>query len=349
YYNVPVSIKFSGRAGFHIAVPFEAFPETVHNKKTKDLFPDAPRIIAQYIDNMIKEPLAERILKLHKIEEIQKNTNIPNEKLIENGKLNVSAFLHIDTVLISSRHMFRCCYALNDKSLFASIPVDPENILSFDISTSHPENVKVSQFKFLDRENATEGSARDLFIVAYDFASKKKIDVEKNKESKEKYDALNVSGNLDYDEIKDMIPEELFPPCVKLTLKGIDDGKKRSVFALINFLHSCNWPWPMIEMRLNEWNKLKKEPLRENDLVTQIKYAKQKNEKILPPNCDNLAYWKDIGVCQPDATCAKIKNPVSYAGRKMWIMMKENEKKGKSQLRGKIENKENAKESIKNS
>ncbi len=337
HYNVPVSVKFSGRAGFHIAVPFEAFPETVHNKKTKDLFPDAPKTIALYIDNMIKELLAERILKLHTVEQIQKNTDIPAEKLAEQGKLNISTFLHIDTLLISSRHMFRCCYALNDKSLFASVPVDPENIPAFDISSSYPENVNISKFKFLDRENIPAGSAKDLFMVAYDFASKKKIDTEQKKESKDKFDAISIVANTEFDEIKEMIPEELFPPCIKLTMNGLNDGRKRSIFALINFLNSCNWPWQLIEQRLNEWNKHNKEPLRDADLTAQVKYAKQKNEKILPPNCDNLAYWKDIGVCQPDSTCAKIKNPVSYAGRKMWIRMKENEKKGKSQYQGRRE------------
>ncbi|MBM3204333.1 hypothetical protein FJZ55_10580 [Candidatus Woesearchaeota archaeon] len=32
----------------------------------------------------------------------------------------------------------------------------------------------------------------------------------------------------------------------------------------------------------------------------------------LPPNCNNEAYYKGIGVCQPDSLCKKIKNPVNY-------------------------------------
>ena len=42
-----ISIKFSGNKGFHIGVPFEAFPETFANQKMEALFPEAPkRIVA---------------------------------------------------------------------------------------------------------------------------------------------------------------------------------------------------------------------------------------------------------------------------------------------------------------
>src|SRR3989338_3689310 len=44
-----ISIKFSGNKGFHIGIPFEAFPQQIKNVPTKDLFPEAPRRIALYI------------------------------------------------------------------------------------------------------------------------------------------------------------------------------------------------------------------------------------------------------------------------------------------------------------
>jgi len=43
------SIKFSGNKGFHIGVPFEAFPEKISNTETKLLFPDGPKKITVYI------------------------------------------------------------------------------------------------------------------------------------------------------------------------------------------------------------------------------------------------------------------------------------------------------------
>lgn len=50
-----VSCKFSGSKGFHIGVPFEAFPETINDQQTSDLFPEAPRAIAQYLLDYIEE------------------------------------------------------------------------------------------------------------------------------------------------------------------------------------------------------------------------------------------------------------------------------------------------------
>ena len=59
-----VSCKFSGNKGFHIGVPFEAFPEKVRNEYVKNLFPDAPKKIALYTRHMILPEFGERILKL---------------------------------------------------------------------------------------------------------------------------------------------------------------------------------------------------------------------------------------------------------------------------------------------
>ena len=58
-----VSCKFSGNKGFHIGVPFEAFPEKVRNDETKIFFPAAPRQIALYIREMIKKPLGDKIME----------------------------------------------------------------------------------------------------------------------------------------------------------------------------------------------------------------------------------------------------------------------------------------------
>ena len=48
-----VSCKFSGNKGFHIGVPFEVFPQDVAGKKTKDIFPEGPKKVAQYLLNII--------------------------------------------------------------------------------------------------------------------------------------------------------------------------------------------------------------------------------------------------------------------------------------------------------
>ena len=55
-----VTVKFSGNKGFHIAVPYEAFPETFQGQPTSTLFPEAPRRIAYYLlDYLVREYLDE--------------------------------------------------------------------------------------------------------------------------------------------------------------------------------------------------------------------------------------------------------------------------------------------------
>ena len=44
-----ISCKFSGNKGFHIGVPYEAFPKTIEGVETRLLFPEAPKKIAAYI------------------------------------------------------------------------------------------------------------------------------------------------------------------------------------------------------------------------------------------------------------------------------------------------------------
>ncbi len=333
YYNVPVTIKFSGRAGFHIAVPWEAFPDTIEGTETRLLFPEAPKKIALYLENMIEKPLADELSKRETLDELQKKTQIPISKLVVDGKLKVFEILHIDTVLISSRHLFRAVYSINQKSGLVSIPLDFKNILKFDKEMAKPENISVDYInahKYLDT-NVFKGSAKDLFVTAFDFASKKEHDKEMMKD----YDEREKSEKADYEEIKEAIPEKLFPPCIKLILSGqINDGRKRAVFILINFLKSVGWSQQMIELRFKEWNKVLKNPLREQDYLGQLRYSKDK-EIILPPNCDNKAYYIDIQVCKPDSLCAKIKNPVSYAKRKMWIMKMEAKKEKNSLAKAK--------------
>jgi hypothetical protein len=57
-------IKFSGSKGFHIIVPFKAFPEQVGEHKTKDMFPEWARHIAGYLFKKIREPMNQEILGL---------------------------------------------------------------------------------------------------------------------------------------------------------------------------------------------------------------------------------------------------------------------------------------------
>ncbi|MFH1181874.1 MAG: DNA primase small subunit domain-containing protein [Candidatus Woesearchaeota archaeon] len=299
------SIKFSGNKGFHIGVPYEAFPEKIGSIETRLMFPEAARRIAFYIKEMIKKPLGEAIMKLEKndFSAIMQKTGKKQEEIrMKSGEtliLNVEPFLAIDTLLISSRHLYRMPYSLHEKSGLVSLPIKEEEILSFSKESAMPSKVKAG-LVFIDRKNVKKNEAALLLTEAMDFSPK----IEQ-KASEEK----------EYDIPEEAIPEKFFPPCILKLLEGVDDGRKRSLFILSNFLRSCGWDFESIEKRLKEWNLKNKQPLKDVYIVGQLRYQKYQKKAILPPNCDNKAYYSDMGIKCDSAVC-RVRNPVNYARRR---------------------------------
>ena len=121
--------------------------------------------------------------------------------------------------------------------------------------------------------------------------------------------------------VQKAIPESFFPPCIKRILQGLEDGRKRSLFILVNFLTSCGWSYEKISELLNSWNQRNKEPLRSTLLVSQVRYHKKQKRIVLPPNCNNANYYKDIQVCFPDNLCQKIKNHVAWKKCKKTLLL----------------------------
>lgn len=316
-----VSVKFSGNKGFHIGVPFESFPDRVHGKPTASLFPDGARRIALYLKNMIEKRLAEGILAFEngKLEGVIEKTGRTRDEIIldVNGRLelDVSPFLEIDTLLISSRHMFRMPYSFNEKAGLISLPLDPGRVLEFEKAMAHPRLVKPSKLRFLDPSLARPGEAAQLLIQAFDLAGEKKALSRLEEDAKTSVYSYSKRGMAEdsFEELTSAIPEELFPPCIRNILQGLEDGRKRALFILTNFLSKAGWSNEAIKERIKKWNEQNKEPLRENYITAQLRYHKQTKKSILPPNCDNQGYYIDLRVCKPDSLCKRIKNPVNYA------------------------------------
>jgi len=246
------------------------------------------------------------------MERIQ-NTMIKKCPKCEGTKFGKKVNLFIDTLLVSSRHLYRMAYSIHEKSGLVSIPVDPDKVLEFDKSNAKPEVVRIPKFRFLDTRNVKKGEAGKLIIEAFDH--KPQVE-EENEVEKKEYEPLGFA-----------LQEEFFPPCIKKGLKGLKDGRKRFSFLLINFLTSVGWDYEKIEKLIIEWNKKNDEPLREENLLAQVRYHKRNKKKILPPNCDNAAYYKDIEICEPDNLCSRIKNPVNYSRRKVKYVKKGSRKK----------------------
>ncbi|MCC7573972.1 hypothetical protein KO361_00065 [Candidatus Woesearchaeota archaeon] len=318
-----VTCKFSGNKGFHLAVPFEAFPETVNNKPTKELFPDAPRRIAYYLRDILKPKLEKAIMKFEKkdINNVSKRTNIPINKLIQIRKenneeirmLDVESFLEIDTVLIAPRHLYRMPYSFHEKSELVSVPVSIDRILKFSKEEAKPENVKFD-VPFLERKNVKKGEASTLIINAFDTHPKEPI---QNTEKKH------------FDLPEKAVPEDLFPPCMKNALRGLEDGKKRTLFTMINFFKGVNWEFDAIEQKIKDWNIKNPEPLREVYLKGQLSQLRKQKEAIPPHNCKS--YYEDLRICTPDNFCSRIRNPLQYAVLKQ-KMNTEQKSKGRPKL-----------------
>ncbi len=392
-----ITCKFSGNKGFHIAVPFESFPEqiTYEDKivKVKDYFPEFPRLIAKYILDYVENNFIKKkdnkisfLDKTYSFEELKKLFNFSFEELtykkclkcgkIQNNnksnakfeylcnkcghtekrvedkeflkcpkcksimvktnnktssscscgstefvkRLLLSKIIEVDTILIASRHMYRMPYSLHEKSRLSSIPIKIKDVLTFEKESAKPEDVKIN-IKFLDR-NVNKGEATDLLQKAIDSESKIKQKVA----FKSKIFSSDKQSFDEYEIDQEAVLEEFFPPCIKNCHKGLEDGRKRVLFSLVNFLNSLNWSFDKIDEYVHEWNKTNEEELRENALKSQIQYRK-KREKILPPNCDTAGYYKDLGLCSPDGLCARIKNPVQYA--KLKAKMNKKPKRGK--------------------
>jgi hypothetical protein len=267
-----VSLKFSGNKGFHVGVPFESFPKSFSGKPIKELFPEAPRTIAEYLKFFVEKRLAEHIGEQ------------PFQKV------------SVDTVFLAPRHLFRMPYSLHEKSGLVSLPIPVDGLERFKKKDAKPSTVSFTSY--LQEHGA--GEALELFTQAYNWIYDLEESEARESESKEFLQPKNAA------------PEELFPPCIKKILLGVEDGRKRSVFVLINFLRSVGWSLEMVEKKLYEWNEKNYEPLRQGYIKSQLNWHKRLKTNYSPPNCDNKMYYEDLGVKCSEHVCSKIKNPAVF-------------------------------------
>ena len=86
-----IGIKYSGSKGFHILVPWKAFPKEVDGIQTKNMFPEWARLIANYLDEITKEKLSAEIFKISNAEELEKKGKTRFEVFCKNceGKAEI--------------------------------------------------------------------------------------------------------------------------------------------------------------------------------------------------------------------------------------------------------------------
>ncbi len=304
------SVKFSGRSGFHLGIPFEGMPESIGGVKTSLLFPEAARIVGSYLSDFIYDILRDKLLDDIGFEKIQKATGKTDAELLDKDELfNPFSVVSIDSVAISPRHLIRAPYSFNEKTWCISTPLRLKDIDSFKLSDASPDKVTISDF-FLKSSGVVD--AGRLFTQAFDW--KQDQDKKVRDEGEKGARSFNKSG--EFTAPSKMLLSNSFPPCMNLILAGLADGRKRALFCLINFLRSSGWDFLSIENELKAWNTKNPDPLSENYIKAQLEWARKQKRILPPPNCKAEEYYTDIGVCKPDNLCSKIKNPISYALRK---------------------------------
>jgi len=323
-------IKFSGSKGFHILIPWKAFPQTIHNDKTSDMFPEWPRILTKYIMEMVKPELIERIndtLGEEKYGDIKKyirkdigekidlspvnrqiigtpkRWNKLSEELKEAKKSDFSEKVLPDLILVSLRHLFRMPYSLHEKTALASVVLKPEEIHGFQPKNADPFKAEIRNFM----PDAKEGEASELLREALDW--------HKAQYPEESRKSENIYRDKEFKPIVlKEISEKNFPASIRQILQGMKgDGRKRALFIIINFFRSIGMERKDVEKNLSEWNNKNEIPLKEGYITSQL-ISSYRGKAIPPPNYDK-DYYKGIGII-PTEEELRYKNPVSYMVRK---------------------------------
>ncbi|MBS3073036.1 hypothetical protein J4477_04340 [Candidatus Pacearchaeota archaeon] len=379
-----MAVKFSGNKGFHIIVPWEAFPEEINGIKTSAMFPEWPKAITGYIKELSR-PILEDLMKESEADflkvkgyfgvKCEKCNNLADARFevtvrcdkcspphIETFKtsnenyrekkcpihtkselkevskkkfyycsrcsidsleskssfserisIDIFKVLGLDLQLVSPRHLFRMPYSLHEKTALASIVLDKNKISEFEINDADPLKVVVKDFIPKVKKN----EAKDLLLSSIDWYSSQKKEKEIDYSQIDKKD-----GAFEMPKIK--IKDDYFPPIIQKILKGMNDGKKRALFILLNFFRSLGFPIEEVEEKIKKWNSRNNPPLKEGYIKAQLMWH-ARHHPVMPPNFDNEIY-KEIGVFDTDNLTEKIKNPVAYVIAREKIDKKINKK-----------------------
>jgi hypothetical protein len=291
-----IGIKFSGSKGFHLIIPWKAFPKEINNQRTSDMFPEWPRIIVKYLTSEIKSELVKEISGLEKKSKYIRDYNASDEVMP-------------DLILVSPRHLFRAPYSLHEKTSLSSVVIPSNEIKNFDVKDADRDKVKIKNFI----PNSKNEEAKELLLQALDWNRHQKKE-EKPKENKTEFKQIKL----------EKISDDFLPPSIQKILEGVKDGRKRALFILLNLFRSIGMEKEELEKRISEWNKKNQIQLKEGYIKAQLDWS-YRNKVVLPPNFDK-DYYKGIGIV-PTEQELKAKNPVNWVTRKAFIADKKKDKK----------------------
>lgn len=215
--DYPILLHNSGSKGFHILIPWKAFPKEVNGIQTKDMFPEWPRAIANYLHDMINDKLTQEIHKQSNLEEhyeiIYKPTNqkasthIKTHYKCPNCKSEV-----INTK--SKKDNLRCNVCNYDMQ---KIKQEEYYIFEEDNSIKSPEKFekKLTSDKLIDSVDIILVASRHLFRAPYSLHEKTGL----------------ASVVLENNEIETFNPNQAHPMKVKIKsyMPNCEEGEAREL------------------------------------------------------------------------------------------------------------------------
>jgi hypothetical protein len=226
-------------------------------------------------------------------------------------ELDLFQLMGLDIVLVSPRHLFRAPYSLHEKTGFVSVVLSESELDTFQPKEANPLKVKIKNFY----PEAKKDEAKNLLVSALEWRGEEKRDLESREEKSETAKTGKKVHDIQVD--KSSI---VYPPAIKKILEGMEDGKKRALFILLNFFRSLGFSKEEVKSKIDEWNKKNPKKLKDAYIQSQLEWTFNQ-KKMLPPNYDK-PFYKDIGL-SPDEEELRSKNPVSYVIRKSkWMKEK---------------------------
>ena len=236
-----IGIKFSGSKGFHLIVPWQAFPEELNEQKTKNMFPEWPRLIAQYVQDMIKEQLDQRVFaisdtSLMKKEEIYEsickncNEQAVEQKITKYVCTNPRCRTEIQSTK-SVKKTLRCQFCKGDLEKVNEDEYATCNTCKIN-SMKNPEQFekRMTAKQHIDSVDIILVASRHLFRAPYSLHEKTALCsavLEPNVEtirnfSPDKADPLKA-------QIKNFLPSPKKDEAKELLLQAIDHAKKKGI------------------------------------------------------------------------------------------------------------------------
>ncbi|MDP3966384.1 MAG: hypothetical protein Q8Q04_02545 [archaeon] len=231
--------------------------------------------------------------------------SLKNPENFTEEEKDIYSLMGLDLVLVSPRHLFRMPYSLHEKTALASTVLSYEELKDFELKDADPLRIKAKNFI----PESIENESAEFVMQALDWIKSAGLDKDYEKRVNGKYETYK---SIKLENLKD----SEFPPTILKILEGVKDGRKRAVFALLNFFRSLGMEKEELEKRIYEWNEKNEVPLKKGYISSQLSWS-YKRKPLMPPNFSS-EFYNGIGAV-PNSEELRLKNPVNYTVRKNFI------------------------------